>query len=144
MLENSFPLRVCTLPHPQTSVVAQFPGLLRGESPSCHNSGAYLHVLYAEFLPAGNVSGTYKSCWQCPGRQLEWEHTLIQLCSPPSWLAVRDRAFLILVPSYFSSASHDCLTFVPSNPTPIPPQNLEMDWIFLLRTWDSSKPIQPP
>lgn len=33
-----------------------------------------------------------------------------------------------LVPSYFSSASQGCLTFVPSNPTPIPPTKLGNGW----------------
>ena len=56
-----------TPPHPQTSIIAQFLGLLRHESPSCHNSSAKLHILYAEFLPAGNVSGAYSPAGNAPG-----------------------------------------------------------------------------
>lgn len=47
----------CLHPLPlQVSAVAQFPGLLRGESPSCHNLSVDLHIMFAEFLPAGDIS----------------------------------------------------------------------------------------
>lgn len=123
--------------HPQTSIVAQFPCLLRRESPSCHNSSANLHILYAEFLPAGNVSGAYKSCWQCTRRQLDWVGSplfSLQSCSPLSRLAVRDCTFRTFFPFYFSSASHDYLPFVHSHPHPTPTPsstpNLGNGWRF--------------
>lgn len=134
---NSFPLYISALPpatHPQTSIVAQFLGLLRHESPSCHNSSANLHILYAEFLPAGNVSRAYKSCWQCTRRRLEWVGSpllSLQSSSPLSRLAVRDCTLLTFVPSYFSSASHDYLSFVhssPPTPTPSSTPNLGNGW----------------
>lgn len=64
--------RIASLPRlhrpcPGTSVLAQFPVLLRGESPPCHHSSANLQVGYTEVLSAGDTTGGCKPCWQLMG-----------------------------------------------------------------------------
>lgn len=70
LLEHSFPYFLYSL-HPQISKTAQFSRLLRGESPSCHNSTVNLHIVYAEFLPAGDSSGNLPIILAMPTEALE-------------------------------------------------------------------------
>ena len=75
----------------------------------------------------------------------------LQSCSPLSQLAVRDCTLLTFVPSYFSSASHDYLSFVHSHSPTIPSstQNLGNGWglpgqdLGELQTHPASLEMQP-
>lgn len=122
------PLRVSARPpHPQTSVVAQFPGLLRGESPSCHNSSANLHISYAEFLPAGDISGTYKSCWQVH-REAAGVGGFTRVQPSALFLTLlADCAHLILVP-YFSAKPLVIASLLPPPLPPPPPSPQKAPW----------------
>lgn len=122
-------------PPPTPTVVAQFPGLLRDESPSCHNSSVNLHIVYAEFLPAGDAPGglqvllaVHRAAAGVGGL------TRIQASGLfPSLSAGCQTVSSLPVPFYFSS----CLLYLCLLLSPLPPpQNLEMDGGFLVRTWD--------
>jgi hypothetical protein len=97
---------VVPTPPPRTSMIVQFPGLLRGESPSRCNLSINLYIMYAEFLPAGDISDDLQVSWQCTERRLKRVSACmlsLQLVPPSLWLpdSVPCPPFL---PSYFSSA----------------------------------------
>lgn len=124
-------------------MVAQLPGLLRGESPSCHNSSVNLHIMCVEFVPAGGSPGDLKVM-----PALHREAAGVGACPesafslfPLSGLAVRDCALPTPVPSCFSSAAFLHPTPNVCYPSPLPPsQYLKMDGVFLIRTWRVPSP----
>lgn len=135
-------------------MVAQLPGLLRGESPSYHNSGVNLHIMCAEFVPAGGIPRNLKIMLAMHREAGEVGACPELACSldthqPPTlgWLSETVLS-LHLFPPVSSSALHACLTLPDPNIchlSPLPPhQNLKMDGGFLIRTWRVPSPAKPP
>lgn len=154
LLENSFPYSSPT-PTPMSfelHVAAQFPGLLRGESPSCQNSSVNLHIVDAEFLPAGDLSGGLQV--MLTAHRAAAGVGGLQPCSPPSLLLA-----VTLCPPYpctllFQLGPSRLSYFCPllsllslKNKTKQNKQtneNLVVDGGSLVRTWKSSVSAGPP
>lgn len=122
-------------------MVAQFSGLLRDESPACHNSSVNLHIIYTEFLPAGDVSGGLQVLLAVH-RAAAGVGGLTRIQSSglfPTFSTGCQTVSSLPVPFYFSSwLLYLCLLL---SPLP-PPPNLEMDGGFLVRTWDGQVSLQ--
>lgn len=118
-------------PPPTPTVVAQFPGLLRDESPCVIIQVLISTSFTLNFSQQETLLVAYKSCWQCTGQQLEWVGSPVfrlPACSPPSHLAVR-----LCPPSLFPSISAcGCFTCASSSPCCHLPQTwkwMEASWL---------------